>query len=248
MDRFPAGNDGRAATAVVLAVAMILPSAVTWEYFVALAGAGHVNAAQQLAYSVGKTVQFGLPVAFCLWCDPKALRPNRPRFDGLALGLGFGLAVSAAMFVLYFGWLRETSVFGAAPDKVRMKLGEFGVTTPGSYFALAAFVVVAHSLLEEYYWRWFVFGRLRSLLPFVPALALSSLAFMAHHVIVLNHYFSGRFLSATVPFSLGVAVGGAAWGWLYERTGSIWSSWLSHLLIDAAIFAIGWNLVSRAAG
>ena len=45
-----------------------------------------------------------------------------------------------------------------------------------------------------------------------------------------------------------MAVGGAAWAWLYERTKSIYASWVSHLLVDAAIFVVGWDLVERAAG
>jgi membrane protease YdiL (CAAX protease family) len=106
-------------------------------------------------------------------------------------------------------------------------------------------VVVIHSLLEEYYWRWFVFGRLRHLLPLAPAVVLSSLAFMAHHVIVLNYYFPGHFFGLVVPLSLGVAIGGGVWALLYERTGSIYSPWLSHLIVDAAIFGIGWDLLGR---
>jgi membrane protease YdiL (CAAX protease family) len=46
--------------------------------------------------------------------------------------------------------------------------------------------------------------------------------------------------------SSAVAVGGAFWAWLYERTGSIYSAWLSHLLIDAGIFWVGYELVRDA--
>ena len=41
----------------------------------------------------------------------------------------------------------------------------------------------------------------------------------------------------------GVATGGAVWAWLYERTGSLWAAWLSHLLVDTAIMAVGYDLV-----
>ena len=73
----------------------------------------------------------------------------------------------------------------------------------------------------------------------VPALLLSSLAFMGHHVIVLAHYFP---IGLTVLFSLAVAVGGAAWAWLYHRAGSLAAPWVSHLLIDAAIMVVGYDL------
>jgi membrane protease YdiL (CAAX protease family) len=124
-----------------------------------------------------------------------------------------------------------------------MKLQEVNMATPARYALLALFIVVAHSLLEEYYWRWFVFGHLRQLMRWTPALVLASLAFMAHHVIVLYVYLPGKFWSAALPLSLAIAVGGAVWAWLYERSGGIWSPWLSHLLIDAGIFIIGWDLL-----
>jgi membrane protease YdiL (CAAX protease family) len=43
--------------------------------------------------------------------------------------------------------------------------------------------------------------------------------------------------------SAAVAVGGAMWAWLYQRSGSIYAPWLSHLLIDAAIFTIAFDMV-----
>lgn len=238
---------GKLATALAVSFAMIFPSILTWFYFVALAGHGEKNSVQQLTYSIGKFVQFAFPVCFMLIVAPAQLRPARPRFHGLAPGLRFGLLVVAAMLGIYYGGLRDATVFAAAAGRLRSKLEEFGVNSTAGFFGLAAFVVVAHSLLEEYYWRWFVFGRLWQLMPRNGAILISSLGFMAHHVIVLNHYFPGRFWQATAPFSLGVAVGGAVWAWLYARSGSIWSPWLSHLLIDAGIFVIGWDLLWRSA-
>ena len=36
---------------------------------------------------------------------------------------------------------------------------------------------------------------------------------------------------------------GFFWAWLYEQTRSIWAAWLSHLLIDAGILLIGYDLL-----
>ena len=73
----------------------------------------------------------------------------------------------------------------------------------------------------------------------------SSLAFMAHHVFVLAYYFPGRFWIAAVPFSLGVAFGGGLWAWLYHRFQSLYAPWVSHLLADAAIMVIGYDMANR---
>jgi membrane protease YdiL (CAAX protease family) len=234
--------------ALALAFGMTFPTAAAWCYFLGLAAHGGEThswqgRAQQAAYAGGKVVQFSFPVVFLAWIDRRLPWPSRPHYRGLALGLGFGLLVAGVMLAVYFGALRGSPVLAKTPASVRHKLEEVHMATPARYAVLALFVVVAHSLLEEYYWRWFVFGQLRRLLSLAAAVLLSSLAFMAHHVVVLYVYLPGRFLSLGVPFSLAIAVGGAAWALLYDRSGSIYSPWLSHLLIDAAIFVIGWDLL-----
>ncbi len=232
------------ATLLAVAFAMVLPTLLSWVYFVGLAG-GHANLLQRLVYVLGKVVQFGFPAAFAILVEKQWPRPTWPRRQGLGLGLGFGLLVAVAMLALYALGLRDSPALSRTPEMVRNKLNEFGVGSPVAFVLLGAFISLGHSLFEEYYYRWFIFGRLRRLVPWVPALFLSSLAFMAHHVIVLSVYLPGYFLAAVVPFSLAIAVGGAFWAFLYEWTGALYASWVSHALVDAAIFTLGWDLMHR---
>lgn len=236
-----------------LAFAMTFPTIMTWFYFVALArpqdsqslegGPAQGNLWVQAVYGAGKFIQFSFPVLYLALVDPNHLRSLRPQFKGWGLGIGFGVLVSAGVFALYEAGLRSWLVDIGTATQIRGKIEEFNSATPIRYAALAGFLAVVHSLLEEYYWRWFVFGRLRKLLSVPSAIALSSFAFMAHHVIVLGRFFPNDFWTAAVPFSLCIAVGGAFWAWLYNRSGSIYSTWLSHLLVDVAILAIGYDLV-----
>jgi membrane protease YdiL (CAAX protease family) len=231
-------------TAVALLFAMTFPTLAAWSYFLGLAQTGgQANVQQQAAYVAGKIIQFSFPLLFLALIERRRPVLTRPHFDGLIPGLVFALVVAALIFGIYFGVLRGSSLLAQTPARIRHKLQEVDMATPARYVLLAAFLVAAHSLLEEYYWRWFVFGRLRQLTSRMPAIVLSSLAFMAHHVILLYVFLPGKFLVAALPGSLAVAVGGAVWAWLYERSGSLWSPWISHLLIDAAIFVIGWDLL-----
>ena len=64
--------------------------------------------------------------------------------------------------------------------------------------------------MEEYYWRWFAFGRLRRICPLWLAVAVSSGAFMLHHVVVLSAYVQPQyFWGVAFFFSLMVAAAGA---------------------------------------
>jgi membrane protease YdiL (CAAX protease family) len=231
-------------TALALFFAMLFPTLAAWSYFLGLAGDGqHVNRAQQLAYGAGKIVQFSFPLVFLFLVERRWPNLTWPRFSDLIPGLTFGLLVAAVMLGTYFGLLRGSSMLAKTPERLLHKLQEVDMATPARFAILAFFVVAIHSLLEEYYWRWFVFDRLRHLMSLTPAMILSGLSFAAHHVVVLYVYLPGKFLTAVVPFSLGIAVGGAIWAYLYERSGSLWSTWLSHFLVDAAIFVIGGDLL-----
>jgi membrane protease YdiL (CAAX protease family) len=239
---------------IVLAVALTYPTAMAYLYFVALSPAVatdlRANPLMQGVYAIGKVIQFGLPVACVALTDRSALRPTWPGSRGVPFGVAFGLAAAALTLVVYHGWLIQGPLFREAPARIQSKVAEFGLATPVGYVALAGFLAVVHSLLEEYYWRWFVYGRLRRHLPWAFALTVSGVAFMSHHVLVLYVYFPGWLWTAVAPFSLCIAVGGVVWAWLYERSGSLLGPWLSHLIVDAAIMAVGYDLLfhSRPAG
>jgi membrane protease YdiL (CAAX protease family) len=224
---------------------MTWPTLSALGYFVALASQGgpsvEPNLASQICYFGTKAVQFSLPVVWLGLIQGQKLRPGEVHLRGLELGLGFGLLVAGAILALYFGWLRDTSHFHSLALKLRAKLEDFGAATPARFILLGAFMTLIHSLLEEYYWRWFVFGELKRLIPVGAAIVISGFAFMAHHVVVLASYMAN--VPLIVVLSLGVAVGGIVWAWIYHRAGSIWSVWLSHLLIDAAIMTIGYDAV-----
>ena len=149
----------------------------------------------------------------------------------------------AAILLLYHAWLKPAALISGAGPNVAAKLAGFGLEGPLAFFILAACYSLVHSFLEEYYWRWFAFGQLRRWVPLWPAVVVSALGFTGHHVVVLSGYFGG-FTWPTLLFSAAVAVGGGFWAWLYARSGSLLGPWLSHVLIDAAIFVVGWDMLS----
>ena len=227
---------------VIVLIALVLPTAVTWLYFIALQSApAHF---QQGAYGVGKTIQFALPLVWVLGVQRRFERPAIPPRWALVAGALFGLAVAVVMAASYFGLLARSEVFAAPQQTVRAKIASFGIHSPLAYLALAVFYSAVHSLLEEYYWRWFVFGQLNQQTSRPLAIAISSLGFAAHHVLVLALYF-GWTSPLTWFFALCVAVGGAVWAWLYGAAGSLAPTWLSHAIVDAAIFAIGYQMLPK---
>ncbi len=237
-DRVHPSPNRRDAWAV--AVAALLPSAVTAVYFVGLAE--HPTWLQQTAWTLGKLVQFTFPAVWVLAVQRARPRAGPAWHRGWGEGLASGTLLLAAMMLLYHLGLGPLGALDRPAEAMGEKLVGMGLDSLARYIAFAAFLSVVHSLLEEYYFRWFVFGQMRKLLPFGPAVALSSVAFAAHHVLVLAQFFGW-----TSPLMwLGVVcvgVGGAYWAWQYERTGSLLGPWISHLLVDVAILAVGYDLL-----
>lgn len=248
-----------------LSVAIAFPSLLTWAYFVALRG--YPAGVQQLTYLVGKTIQFSLPLALAAWLlitqgrrQPRtamkesirefldAFRPfpwSESIRGNVVWGILFGGLVSFAMLLIYKLALVKQPMFLELADVAREKVLELGLSSTGKYLSLGAFYTLGHSLLEEYYWRWCVFRNLCQATSIAMANLVSSLGFMAHHVILLSVYL-GWDNPLTYLFSAGVAVGGMVWAALYYQRGSLWGCWLSHGMIDAAIFAVGYDLLHRS--
>ncbi|MFQ5720239.1 MAG: type II CAAX prenyl endopeptidase Rce1 family protein, partial [Acidobacteriota bacterium] len=169
--------------------------------------------------------------------------PRGEPLAGLLAGLGSGAFMAAGLAGLYLLALRGGPLLADAAPRVADRVTAIGAGTPVRFLLLTLFLSGLHSLLEEYYWRWFVFGRLQRRLGRVSSVALSSLAFTAHHVIVLHAFAGPDHVTATACLSAAVAAAGALWALLYVRYATLAPSWLSHLLVDVAIMAIGYDLV-----
>lgn len=222
-----------------LAIALALPTLITLVYFVWLAEAAAI------VYGPLKILQFAFPLIWVYGVrrGQSALHWEAPqRAPSLVWGAFFGLAVSLAGYSVYRWWLLPSGFFDASLPAIHAKVADIGLTSPGLFVACGVFYALVHSLLEEYYWRWFVYRECRGQMTLAPAVVVSSLGFAAHHVLVLAEYFRWD-APITYLFALAVAVGGAFWAWLYERYRTLLGPWVGHLLIDAMIFAIGYDLV-----
>jgi membrane protease YdiL (CAAX protease family) len=239
LTRSPAGGAHAhpGAESAALLFAALFPSIGTYLYFVALSGTRWTAP----VYLVCKLIQFSFPLLWTVWVE--RARPRlfkQPGKKGLWIGLFSGLGLVGSLLLVWRSLLALPDLAGV-PASVSAKLASFGIATPGGYLALAAFYAVLHSLLEEYYWRWFLFGRLRRRLPTAAAVVLSSLAFTAHHVLVLGQLLGG-YGPLTWLGSLAITGAGALWAWSYHRSNSLYGPWLSHALADAGLMWVGYQM------
>ena len=222
---------------------MALPTIVTWGYFYILSD--YSDLTQKFGMSAGKVVQFSMPIFWLIVIRRWKNDWRWPNTDSMWLGFAFGAVTFAVAVGVYHSWLKNTAPMQQAAIEINAKVAGMGLSNPLAFIALGVFYTVCHSLLEEYYWRWFVFGMLRQRMAVSVAIVVSSVGFMSHHILVLAKFFGWASIG-TWFFSLCVAVGGAFWAWQYHRTGRLYAAWLGHALVDAAIFVIGYSMLTAA--
>ncbi len=226
----------------VLAFAALFPFAAAWCYLIVFSA--HESAVTQAIYTAAKVIQFALPVVWLAIVCRQSVRLPLARIAGVKAGLLLGAAVVAGMLLLYFLWLKPEEYLAQYSHVIKLEARRFGMGTPARFIAGGVLLSLLHSLLEEYYWRWFVFGGLRRYVPVAAAVTISAVGFTAHHVLLLGSFF-GALTAPAILFSLCVAIGGAAWAVIYHRSGSLLGPWLSHAMIDAGIFVVGYDMLFR---
>ncbi len=158
------------------------------------------------------------------------------RFAGISAGLATGFVMAAGIVAAYL--LFGKNQFDPAP--MRELLSTAGLTSPERYLLMAAYWTLFNSVVEEYAFRWFLYRQSeRQVAPF-GAVLLAAFLFTVHHSIALSAYVPWH-LNALA--SLGVFAAGVIWSTLYARFRSIWPGYVSHLLADVAVFAVGYDIL-----
>ena len=232
----------RDAAGLIFAVAF--PTAAAWFYFITFADSPFMPA----IYAVCKVLQFAFPLVWVYLNAPGSPgpvpigRPTRESRDTM-MGILSGMAIVILVWVAWRVVIKDSSLALSAGPRIAARLAALGAASPARFIALTIFISVIHSFLEEYYWRWFVLGRMRTVMGGLPSLLISSAAFAGHHVILLDAFIGpGPWWPVTVLLSFGVAFAGGLWAWLYLRRGSLYCPWFSHMVVDMGIMAIGYDL------
>jgi hypothetical protein len=189
-----------------------------------------------VAYGLGKAALYVLPVTWLLLVERGRIAVSRPSVRSLIIGAATGVVIGAGILALH--WFIADRIDA---DALKAMLARNRLLDPRLYWALAAWLSLVNALLEEYAFRWFITGQCRRLMPLIPALIVSALIFMAHHVIVIRAYLPW---GHTALASAGVFVGGLIWSGLCLKYRSIWPGYVSHVLVDVAILIVGWRIAA----
>lgn len=177
--------NGRARALAALVPAMVVPFLASLLYFVLLSG----RPVAQGLYAAAKVFTLVWPffAAVFILREPPRLHWQSWRLHLCAVPAGafWGLLFAALMVGLMMTPLG--AVVAESAGRIRLKAQQMGILE--WYWPFAIFLSLVNSLVEEVYWRWFVYGRLRGLVGGWPAHLLTGAAFAAHHVVVATQFF-----------------------------------------------------------
>lgn len=193
--------------------------------------------ASKVFFILGKLWIVALPLFWTKFIERQPLSWSPPRRGGFGMGLMLGIIIAVGILAAY-ALARNTGLLD--PAQVSERAARTGLNHLGFYLGGALYWITLNSLMEEYVWRWFVFRKFETLIGGRLAVVAAGLGFTAHHIVALAAQFNW---TVTALGSFGVFIGGATWSWLYLRYRSVWPCYVSHAIVDAPIFWIGYQLI-----
>ena len=224
---------------LVLVPALFVPGLGALLYFVFFPE----GAVGQALYAGTKLFTLFYPVFFLKRIGLQGLvgrRSNERRWPGwktvIWTGVMSGVAISAVGTLLML-----TSVGDIVRDSAGAvtKRAE-GLGLAEHFLLFAVFLSVIHSGLEEFYWRWFVYGQVQRRLSRWRAHAIAAVAFGGHHLIITLQFFP---TALALFLTTCVVVGGLIWSLMYERQGTVIGCWVSHICVDVMLMLVGYQLI-----
>lgn len=154
-----------------------------------------------------------------------------------AVLLGFGSGLLFFLFI--YGGLHWLHIYFIDIDQLRDLLWEWGFSGQGEIW-LVLILLMVNPILEEVYWRGFIYEKLRKEGTAKFAILMTSAFYTLYHLLSVIPIFNGFYgLAAVIP----VFIAGLIWGYMRERTGSITAAIIGHVLGDMGIIFVYWFII-----
>lgn len=149
----------------------------------------------------------------------------------LLLGLGIYVLIVGGYFALS-QWIDFSGIVGALSENAGVQRENF--------LFVALYISFINSLLEEFFFRGFVFLNLKKCGSRSFAYGFSACSFSMYHVAMMIGWFDFWVFGLAL---LGLGIGGVIFSYLDERQENIYTSWLTHMFANFAINTVGFVLL-----
>lgn len=152
---------------------------------------------------------------------------RRQFISALVLGASIYMLIIGAYFIL-------TTYIDLS--QIRELVYKSNDINKNNFFYIAIYISFLNSLLEEFFFRGFLFLSLNNTTTTTTAYFLSSLAFAAYHIGIMADW-ANPLIFFLALFALFAA--GLIFDYLNEKSKNIYNSWLVHMFANFALNTIG---------
>jgi membrane protease YdiL (CAAX protease family) len=152
-----------------------------------------------------------------------AINREKPSLRLTRWSMFIGIASGALLYLLFFAGYQVTKanpIFSEGVGQVYELR-----TVPSLLIGLVLIFPIGPG--EEIYWRGLIQRRFSERLGTRAGLLTATVAYTLVHLPTLN-----------LPLMLTAFIGGLTWGFIYQKTASLWPVFISHILFDLLIFVI----------
>lgn len=147
------------------------------------------------------------------------------------ISLGLGIGVYIIILGAYFTLKNFINL-----DNIRDILLDSLNVDKNNFVFVALYISFFNSLLEEFFFRGFIFLSLLKTKGRCKAYIISALAFAIYHVAIMANWFN--LILFFVALS-GLFIGALIFNYLNEKNKNIYNSWLVHMFANFAINTVG---------
>lgn len=155
------------------------------------------------------------------------VRSKKDLMSSILLGVGVFTIILGVYFIL-----KNFIDLGTIQDIIEKNLN----VNKNNFVFVALYISFINSLLEEFFFRGFIFLNLKKIASRGFAYTYSALAFAIYHVAIMTNWFTPSIFILTM---IGLFVGGLIFNYLNDKSENIYNSWLVHMFANFAINTVG---------
>jgi len=157
---------------------------------------------------------------------------------GKILNIGLSNVLGIAVFLLIIGTYIILKQYIDIDTLINEFEGKYKINKSNIvYYGL--YITFINSLMEEFFFRGFIFLNIKKLEFRKTAYILSSMAFSIYHIANFQNWFS---IALFILVSIGLFVGGIIFNYLDDKQQTFLNSWFVHICADLAIILIGFKI------
>ncbi|HWO74571.1 MAG TPA: CPBP family intramembrane glutamic endopeptidase [Bacillus sp. (in: firmicutes)] len=159
---------------------------------------------------------------------------QKVRWKSVRLGFLFGSLAFGIILLTY--WVLRSII---DTDAIMYDLQERSGITPEIFIFVALYITFGNSLMEEFYFRGFLFLNVYKTGYKVFAHVFSAFLFAVYHTAIFATWFSFELMLLALA---GLFIAGILFNWLNTYSQNFLNSWIFHIMADIAIILIGLHL------